>query len=268
MSAAWKAGLAPVEPAGSGGDDPFSMFSGWESGQLLWLAILVPVAVLVFSVGSRRVKAQLRPSSWSRDRGAPGRGYPRDEAWRVTVERLEARAATAVAQAKDGPVRIEGVITRSMGNLGGVAGRECVWRNRAGAGPQTAVASELLIVSDHSGCCGVESLEQARVFAPVDKVGAHYESTSLYIGDRIEIIGSFTREAVGEPEDPTQVVYGTLGSDGRVDIRVLERPSPPAEPPAEAAPAPASRPSNATPEPSDAPRSSDASQPPAPEPEP
>ena len=48
---------APAElPAA---DDPFSIFGGWDSGQLLWLAILIPIAVLVFSVGTRRIKSQL-----------------------------------------------------------------------------------------------------------------------------------------------------------------------------------------------------------------
>lgn len=220
-------GPAPVE----GGDDPFSMFSGWDSGQLLWLAVLVPVAVLVFFLGSRRQRSQLGAAAISprgRDRFVPGRrGAARDAAWRAAVERLEQREPTPIAQAKAGPVRIEAVITSATGNLGGPPGRECVWRNRAGAGPQTAVASELLVVADDSGRCGVEALEQARVNAPTERVGAHYESTSLYLGDRVEIIGTFEREVVGEHEDPAQLVYGTLGTDGRLEIRVLERPEPP-----------------------------------------
>lgn len=219
--------LAP--PDATAGDDPFSMFSGWESGQLVWLAILVPVAVLVFSVGSRRVRRQIGGRAilpQGRVRWVPGQGHRRDEQWRATVERLESRAPTPIASAQTGVVRIEGVITSATGNLGGAPGRECVWRNRAGAGPSTAVATELLFVADESGRCGVEELEQARVIAPVDKVGAHYESTSLHVGDRIEVIGRFEREVVGEHEDPTRLVYGTLGSDGRLDVRVLERPAP------------------------------------------
>jgi hypothetical protein len=210
-----------VAPAAAD-DDPFAMFGGWDSSQLVWLVILVPIAVVVFMVGSRRTRTQLGRTS---PRSSLGGGLLRDEAWRAAVERLEARAPTPIASASDGLVRIEGVITRAMGNLGGAPGRECVWRNRAGAGPQTAVASELLIVADATGCCGVESPELARVIAPVDKAGAHYESTSLYVGDRVEVIGHFTREATGEHEDPTQQVHGTLGGDGRLDIRMLERPA-------------------------------------------
>jgi hypothetical protein len=231
--------LAPAELS-TGDEDPFSLFSGWDTGQLLWLAILIPVAVLVFSLGSRRVRAQLGRASIlprGRDRSAPGSGYRRDAAWRAAVERLEARAPTPIAEAQSGLVRIEGVITGATGNLGGAPGRECVWRNRSGAGPQTAVAAELLFMADASGRCGLEELEQARVIAPVDKVGAHYESTSLHVGDRIEVIGRFEREVVGEHEDPTRLVYGTLGGDGRLDVRVLERASPEANEPEAQAPA-------------------------------
>ena len=247
--------LAP--PEATAGDDPFSMFGGWESGQLVWLAILVPVAVLVFSVGSRRVRAQLGSRAilpQGRGRSAPGRGHRRDEEWRRAVEGLESRAPTSIAKAETGLVRIEGVITSATGHLGGAPGRECVWRNRAGAGPGTAVATELLFVADASGRCGVEELEQARVIAPVDKVSAHYESTSLYVGDRVEVIGRFERDVVGEHEDPTRLVYGTLGGDGRLDVRVLERPEPEAEtaPPADCSPSlrpDATAPSTDAPEP-------------------
>ena len=249
--------LAP--PDATTGDDPFSMFSGWDSGQLLWLAVLVPVAVLVYSVGSRRTRAQLGSRAIlpkGRDRGGSGRALRRDEEWRAAVERLEARPVTAIAAAQTGFVRIQGVITSSTGNLGGAPGRECVWRNRAGAGPSTAVATELLFVADESGRCGVEELEQARVIAPVDKVGAHYESTSLHVGDRIEVIGRFEREVVGEHEDPTRLVYGTLGSDGRLVVRVLERPAP--------LPSPCSEPTV----PNDDSPGASASSPDAPEPQP
>lgn len=225
--------LAPPEV--TTGDDPFSMFGGWDSGQLVWLAILVPVAVLVFSVGSRRVRAQLGGRAIlprGRTRWVPGHER-RDDEWRAALLRLESRAPTPIAAAQTGLVRIQGVITSSSGNLGGVPGRECVWRNRAGAGPSTAVATELLFVADASGRCGVEELEQARVVAPVDKVGAHYESTSLHVGDRVEVLGRFEREVLGEHEDPTRLVYGTLGGDGRLDVRVLERPEP--QPPVKAA---------------------------------
>ncbi len=218
--------VGQLAPAAATDDNPFSMFSGWDSGQLVWLAVLVPIAVVVFFLGSRRSRRQLGAlSPRGRDRFVPGGGR-RDAAWRATVDRLEAKAATAIARAQPGPVRVEGTISWASGNLGGTPGRECVWRNRAGAGPQTAVAAELIIVADQSGRCGVEQLEAARVSAPVDKAGAHYESTSLHIGDRVEVTASFETDVVGEHDDPAQLVYGTLGTDGRVSIRVLERPPP------------------------------------------
>lgn len=219
---------APAAPA----DDPFAMFAAWDSDQLLWLALLVPVAVVVFFVGSRRFRSQLGSSAIvprGRDRFVPGGHRRRDAAWRTTVERLEQRVPTAIAEARDGPLRVEATIVSASGNLGGVPGQECVWRNRAGAGPQTAVGADLIIVADDSGRCGVEHLETARVTAPTDTVGAHYESVALYIGDRVEVIARFEREVVGEHEDPAQLVYGTLGGDGTVDVRLLDRPEPPAD---------------------------------------
>ncbi|MCX4244878.1 hypothetical protein [Paraliomyxa miuraensis] len=225
--------LAPAQLEG-GAEDPFSMFSGWDSGQLLWLAFLVPLAVLVFFVGARRQRAQLGASSIvprGRDRFVRFGAGRRDAAWRATVERLEQRKPTAIAKAQAGPVRIEAVIQSASGNLGGAPGHECVWRNRAGAGPQTAVAADLLVVSDGTGLCGVEELEGARVTAPTDKVGAHYESVSLRIGDTIEVIGTFEADLTGRHEDPSQLVYGTVGADGRLEIRVLHRPDPPSASP-------------------------------------
>jgi len=211
-------------------DDPFSMFSGWESDQLIWLAALVAVAVLVFFIGSKRTRSQMGMSALTprgRDRFVPGGGHGRRDAkWRTTVARLEGREATKIAKAQAGPLRIEAEIVNASGNLGGAEGRECVWRNRAGAGPSTAIGAELMIVADATGRCGVESLEVARVTAPTDKAGAHYESVSLRVGDRVEILANFEREVVGEDDDPSQLVYGTLGADGQLEIRVLERPAP------------------------------------------
>lgn len=224
----WVRATLVASPA-SAADDPFTMFAGWDTDQLLWLALLVPVAVVVFFVGSRRFRSQLGAAAITprgRDRFVGGGGRRRDAAWRATVERLEQRPPTALAQAQDGAIRVEGTIVGASGNLGGRPGRECVWRNRAGAGPQTAVGADLIIVADDSGRAGVEQLEVARVTAPTDKTGAHYESVSLYIGDRIEVIATFEREVVGEHEDPAQLVYGTLGGTGHVDVRLLERPEP------------------------------------------
>ncbi len=229
--AAWLVGLAA--PASAPEDDPFSMFAGWEGDQLLWLALLVPVAVVVFFIGSRRFRSQLGSSSLvprGRDRFVGGGSHRRDAAWRATAERLEQRVPTAIAEAKDGPIRVEGTIVSASGNLGGQKGRECVWRNRAGAGPQTAIGAEMIFIADETGRCAVEELEGGRIIAPTDTAGAHYESTSLYVGDRIEVIATFERDVVGEHEDPSRLVYGTLGADGRLDVRLLDRPEPAEEP--------------------------------------
>jgi hypothetical protein len=225
-SLSWLHAVAP-DPSGSG-EDPFSMFAGWETGQLLVLAALVPVAVLVFWFGSRqfsRTRGGLRP------RGRPffgdaGRGG-HDTGWRATVARLEELPPTPIAKAAAGPVRIEGTITSASGNLGGPPEREAVWRNRAGARPDSAVGAEVIVVADPSGRCGVENLEQARVIAPAESHGLHRESVSLYLGDRVEVVGHFEPEPKGDDADPTRLVYGTIGSQGRVQVRLVSRPTDP-----------------------------------------
>ena len=222
---------APAQAAGD--ENPFEMFADWDTDALMWLAFLIPVAVVVFFVGSKRFRAQMGAGAIiprGRDRFVGGRVAGHGPKWRATVERLQERHPTAIAEATAGAVRIEAEIVRASGNLGGQPGRECVWRNRAGAGPQTAVGADLLIVADATGRCGVENFEAARITAPVERAGAHYESVALYVGDRIEVVGTFEVDRVGEHEDPAMLVYGTLGTDGRVEIRVLQRPAP-AEPP-------------------------------------
>ncbi|MEM7153452.1 MAG: hypothetical protein AAF799_11460 [Myxococcota bacterium] len=223
---------APGQAAGD--DNPFAMFADWDASSLMWLGLLVPVAVVVFFVGSKRFRSQMGAGAIiprGRDRFVGGRVKGHGPQWRATVERLQERPPTAIAEATPGPVRIEAEIVRASGNLGGSPGRECVWRNRAGAGPQTAVGADLLIVADATGRCGVEEFEAARINAPVERAGAHYESVALYVGDRIEVVGTFEADRVGEHEDPAMLVYGTLGTDGRVEIRVLERPAPVETPP-------------------------------------
>jgi hypothetical protein len=218
-----------IEPDGA---DPFDMFAEWDSGQLLMLALLLSAAIGVFWYGSRAFAKQ-RSASSLRPRGRPffdasGRASGRDAVWRERVAAIERRAPTAIAEAVGGLVRIEGTIVNASGNLGGRRGRECVWRNRAGANPDSAVAAELIVVADATGQAGVENLERARIIAPAEPHGLHWENVSLYLGDRIEVIGTFEADRVGDEADPTQLVYGTLGGRDPLQVRLVHREAPPA----------------------------------------
>jgi hypothetical protein len=213
-------------------DDPWSMFGG-SSSDALFLLALIPLAVLVIWYGGKQFRRE-RGGSALRPKGrtfvdagdpAPRAGRHRQR-WRNTIERLEARAPTPVAEASRGPVRLIARIVDASGNLGGPAGRECVWRNRAGGNPRSAVGAELVIVADETGRCGVENVESARVIAPSEQHTMHHESVSLRIGDQIELFGLFDPETVGEDPDSTKLVYGTLGSTGELEVRLLDRPVP------------------------------------------
>jgi hypothetical protein len=187
------------------------------------LALLVPVAIVVLWFGTRLAKRDLGAGALEpKGRGPRGSSSRRDAAWAATVSRLRAAGATPIAAAAPGPVRLEATLARCWEHLGGPAGRECVWRNRAGARPESAVATDLVIAADASGRCGIENLESARVDAPTETHSVHHRSISLYIGDRVEIIGRFVPEKVGEDADASEIVYGTVGPP--LDVRVLERP--------------------------------------------
>lgn len=210
--------------------DPFSIFPD-TGGRLLLLAALVSVAVLVFFAG-RRMVAKDRSALGLR---AQGRGFrssarARDRAWVEAVARLEASPPTPIALAQGGPVRFVGVLTAASGSLGGPPARACVWRNRAGARAESAVAAEVLVLADETGRVGIENAESAHVIAPSDSHGIHHENVSLYLGDRIEVLGMFAPEKTGEHDDPKELVYGTLGARGSVEIRLVERPRVHAEP--------------------------------------
>ena len=207
--------------------DPFAMFADWDTGSLALLAGLVMLAVVVFAYGSRRAQrgrttSSLRPQGRVlADHGTRHFGA----GWRAKATRLEEREPTAVADAGATAVRLVATIVRTTGSLGGEPERACVWRNRAGARPNSAVGSELIIVADDTGRCGVENLERARVTAPVEKAGVHYEWTSLYVGDRVELLGTFAPDPTTEnADDARDVVYGTLGEKGPLEVRLIERP--------------------------------------------
>ncbi len=215
---------APAPPTGSP-SDPFAMLAD-SGGPLFLLALLLPAAVFVFWFGSRRFSKE-RGSSALRPRGRVlfDHGRRRSDRWRATVKRLEAGSVTATADAKAGPVRLEGVLVNASGDLGGPEGRRCVWRNRAGGRPASAVGAEMVILQDDAGACGIEGIERAFIIAPTEKHTFHHENVSLYLGDRVEVFGDFTPEAADTDADadPSQRVYGTLSFADGLDVRLVER---------------------------------------------
>ncbi len=213
-------------------DDPFALFAGIgpRVGLLLLLAA-VAIAVVWFS---RRL------SSRSQRLGGRGKARPvwADANWRKAVDDVRANPPTKIASAQEGPIRIIGVLTSAPETLGGTPGRECVWRNQAGASSETAIAADVVFVADDSGRAAIENLATARVIAPAEAGARDRKFTALYLGDRVEVICVFGPEKAGTDADPRNLVYGTLGAIGPVEIRVEERASAQPEPPTlEAAPA-------------------------------
>jgi hypothetical protein len=190
-----------------------------QHGPWATLAVLIAAAVAVLMAGNLVTRRRPRRGS-TRPRGD----------FDLDVARMQDLPVTAIAEAKAGPVHLEAVLVSSTGSLGGAPGRECVWRNRHAGSRSTAVGSELVIAQDASGQVGVERLEQARVLAPKDPGGARHEFASLYLGDRVQLLGRFRRERYGDDLDPDRRVYGMLGVDSDVQIKLLERPAPDSPP--------------------------------------
>lgn len=190
------------------------------------LAVMVPAAILVYMLGHFRMK---RLGS-ARALEPQGRRMPKgslkvDPQFSGFVGRaLQRGLITPIASAEAQPIMLRGVITSSDGNLGGAPGRECVWRNRSGAPRDTAVAAEIVVIADATGRATLENLELAEVIAPEEKSGARVASTALYIGDEVEVIGRFKPERFGSDPDPTRLVYGSMGGDGNLYVRVYSRP--------------------------------------------
>ena len=103
-------------------------------------------------------------------------------------------------------------------------GRECVWRNRSDAPRDTAIAAEIVVVADATGRATLENLGLAEVVAPDEKQGTR-SSRALYLGDEVEVIGRFKPERFGQDPDPTRLIYGTMGADGHLYVRVVHRPT-------------------------------------------
>jgi len=152
------------------------------------------------------------------DPSRPRRRAPID----LDVARMESLPASTIATARPGPCHVEGIIHSAHGGLGGAPGRECVYRNLASGDRATAVAAELVLVADDSGRCALENLDRARVIAPKEGPPSR-QFIALHVGDRVQVLGRFTAEHVGEDADATTHVYGSFGSDGYCQVRLLER---------------------------------------------
>jgi len=190
------------------------------------LAVLIPAAILVYYLGNSRVQRRLFSA---RANEPQGRRMPRgslkaDPQFSAFVSRaLERGAATEIARAEAQPVMLRGRITAADANLGGAPGRECVWRNRSGAPREAAVAAEFVTIADATGRAVLENLATAEVVAPEERASAHVTGLGLYIGDEVEAIGRFNPERIGQDADPARLVYGSLGADGNLYVRVCAR---------------------------------------------
>ena len=194
----------------SGGEIDWILDGPWAK-----LALLITVAIAVLTMSNLLMKR----------RNAAGGGRIRGD-FDLEVAKMEQLPITPIAQAKAGPVRLEAVLVSTQGSLGGKPGRECVWRNRYGGARSTAVASELVMARDSSGQVGIEDLEGARVLAPKDEGGGKHEFASLYLGDRVELLGYLRAEHHGDAEAASERVYGMMGVDSQVQVRMLERATP------------------------------------------
>jgi len=195
-----------------------------------YFALLIPLAILVYWYGNRRVQRQLG----ARNTEPGGRRMPaararEDPQFSALVGRMVQRGLiTPVAEAPAGPVMVRGVLATADATLGGAPGRECVWQNRSEAPRDAAVAAEYVILADASGRATIENLALAEVVAPEDKLGPHRAYRALLLGDEVEVVARFRPERFGEDPDPTRLVYGTLGADGNLHVRVCKRePAPP-----------------------------------------
>lgn len=174
------------------------------------LALMITVAVGVLVLANMLMR--------SRSRAKAGLRKPDFD---LRVAKLEALPVTPIAEAKPGPVHLIGTLRKGDGALG-TGERACVFQNRAGSSRATAIAAELVLLTDESGTIGVEHLEQARVIAPREDHGPH-DIIALYLGDRVEVVGELMHfdqppTADGEP------LRGMLGSLGQIQVRVIERP--------------------------------------------
>lgn len=190
----------------------------------LYVGILIPLAILVFWYGNLRLQRNIRRNSEPRGRRSPRARTKEDPQFAAMVGRMLQRGlVTPAAEAPAGPVMMRGVLATADATLGGTPGRECVWQNRSDAPRDAAVAADYVILADATGRVTIENLALAEVVAPEDKVGPHRSYRSLLLGDEVEVVARFSPERFGEDPDPTRLVYGTLGADGNLHVRVSKR---------------------------------------------
>lgn len=187
----------------------------------LFVAILVPVAVLVYYLGNVRAqRAMSARATEPRGRRSPTSRKRDDPQFAAMVGRMMQRGlVTKIGEAEAGPVLVRGVLTTADVTLGGPEGRETVWQNRSGAPRDAAIGAEYVVVADATGRATIENLATADVIAPEEKLGPHRAYCALRIGDEVEVVGRFKPERFGEDPDPTRLVYGTLGADGHLHVR-------------------------------------------------
>ncbi len=212
--------LGRLDPIG----DVFADLGGRLDPAWFLLALLVPGAIVVLWFGNRQLRglrsaADLEPSG--RPELADDEGVP--AALARIVARLEGRPPAKAAEAAAGPVRLRGRIVAASETFGPPGGPACVYRNRAGAPPRAAVAAGALVIADETGKVGIEQLARARVEAPHEPVRRGRASLALYLGDEVEVVGTFQPERIEGDGPPTETVYGSLGGAGPVLVRVVHR---------------------------------------------
>jgi len=204
----------------AGGDPAFA----WLGAQkLILLVALLPVAVVVFWFG-RRQQTQVGGSLRPRGRSS-GFGVARGQILHSDRDAEPSPIATASA----GDIRLHGRIVEASGHLGGAPGRECIFRNRVGARPQSAVAAETMVIADETGRALIEGLQTAVVIARPSRYSPHHEHVSLHVGDEVEVSGRFVLMlplSGPSDRDPSARVYGTLHPRGSLEVRLLEPPRP------------------------------------------
>ena len=203
--------LAWAPPSGSGAEG-----GGTELDWLVdapWGTLMVLFVLAIAVVAAAKYLGKSRSG---------GRAAWRKVDFDLEVAKLDALPVTAIAQAKQGPVHVAGVLREGEGTLG-TGEHACVYQNRAKSSRAAAIAAELVMLDDGTEMVGLVSLEAARVIAPTEDRAPQHDIFALYLGDRVEVVGQLS--LFDEPSTAGgRVVRGTLGALGQIQVRVVERP--------------------------------------------